>query len=53
MKIAYIERATGTDRKCAICQQPAFRFGYTADQKGAKDKSSRTPLCLGHAVVSK
>jgi hypothetical protein len=52
MKIAFIERATGTNRKCSVCLQPAIRFGYTANSKGGKNKSSRTPLCLPHAVVS-
>ena len=53
MKVAFIERAEGTDRKCAVCQEPAFRFGFTVDIKGAKNKSSRTPFCLTHAVISK
>lgn len=55
MKFEFIERATWTDRKCAQCQQPALRFGYTATAKSKhtqKNPSSRTPLCLTHAVTS-
>lgn len=52
MKIKFIERAEGTPRQCAECANPALRFGYTANTKGGINKSSRTPLCLTHAVVS-
>lgn len=47
----FIERATGTARKCKKCQGPAIRFGLTANKKGGINKSSRVPLCLTHAVV--
>lgn len=52
MKIAHVEPATGTARKCSACQQPATQFGYASDVRGAKNKSSRTPLCEAHAVVA-
>jgi hypothetical protein len=53
MKIVFIERAEGTSRTCAQCPNAALRFGYTANVKGGVNKSSRTPLCLTHAVVAK
>ena len=52
MKITFVREATGTERSCAVCLQPATHFGYAADQNGAINKSSRTPLCRTHAVIS-
>lgn len=44
-KITHIEKATGTPRKCSVCQQPALYFGFSANKKGAINRSSRTPIC--------
>lgn len=52
MKIAFIEPSSGTDRSCSECQDPALYFGFTANVKGGINKSSRTPLCIAHAVIS-
>jgi hypothetical protein len=37
-----------TARKCAECQQPAVKWGFTANKNGGINKSSRTPLCASH-----
>jgi len=50
--IQYIERAEGTNRTCAVCTSSAIRFGYTQSKASKKpNPSSRTPLCLAHAVT--
>ena len=50
-----------TRRTCADClcdyanvsvvrSQPASHWRFTLDQIGAKDKSTRTPVCERHAI---
>lgn len=52
MKLFAVEPATGTERMCAECLEPATKFGYTQSRATKKiNKSSRTPLCAAHATL--
>ena len=37
-----------TPRRCTECQQPATLWRFRRDVQGAKDKSSRQPVCKNH-----
>jgi hypothetical protein len=51
MIIKFIEKAEGTQHKCRVCQQDAEYDGFAAAQDNKKNRSSRTPLCITHAVI--
>ncbi len=50
MKVLFEKIAEqATPRKCSTCQQPASYWKFNVDEAGAKDKSSRQPVCEKHS----
>jgi hypothetical protein len=39
-----------TPRKCDVCQRPATHFRYVRNRDGAKDETSRRPVCGDHVA---